>query len=319
MKYILKTLLICIIFFYSAPLFAKETTWVSIMRSDGIMIPLALFKNGNWVNSWPETGSADASLNIEKLSDIPKEWLSNSLVIPNKWFLNDNKGIKHALDALKPVKYGAHCEGNWGLLTNYPTPVESEYATIPKIGIASNTDSKIYAAVIISSESQNKEVVSIIEQEFKIAEIKAIQKEINKGPDERNILPFTGHPIDPKTRDKTPITISEMYQIKHTGDLYYFFIATRTYSKPRGCEALSLFNGVVTHKKGDSYKLHKRRFYLDGCDWKVGYSIPLGIIAVQNNYYLIQENIGYESEWYTIDIIDNNKFKEVFILSGGGC
>lgn len=327
MKFILKALLSCILIFNASALFANETTWVTIMRSDGIMIPFALFKDGKWVNSWPETGSADASLKLEKLSDIPKKWLSNSSFVPSKWFMTNNKGIKHTLNALKPVKYSAHCEGNWGLLTDYPSPVESEYATIPKVGIALNKDSKAYAAVILSPESQNKEVVSVIEREFNRIEALEIVKEKNKGPQESSIISYIGHPVNPSLRNKISIKISEMYQIdiKHTGDSYYFFIATRSYIKPQGhpdqeCEAISFFNGVITHKKGSNYKLHQGHLDLTDCDMKyVGSSTPLGIIKIQNNYYLVQENMGYESESYSIIEIKGNKFEKVFHLFGGGC
>ena len=92
---------------------ASEKHWISLLRSDGILIPFTIYEKGKWYNAWPETGENIYDLKIKELSDVPRKWLGNFVQIPRQWFLTELNGSSKIITVTQPEKYSSHCEGNW--------------------------------------------------------------------------------------------------------------------------------------------------------------------------------------------------------------
>lgn len=305
---------------------ADEKHWFSLLRSDGVLIPYAIYENGKWSSSWPETGEENYDLKIKTLSDVPREWLGNFSHIPRQWFVTELNGGVKIITVTQPAYYSSHCEGNWGLKTDYP-PVVSAYGHTPKVGLALNTKLNVYPAINKQNLSANSLIINFVKEHFERAESVEIQKKQKENSPVGNRLAYSGHRINAEQRNKVSISIVDLYQIKTVPnkESIYYFIAGRKYKKPKdfsdsSCEGISYYTGFIRHRAGDDYNILKHNFFITDCDMKyVINSTPLGIVKIQEQLFLFRENTYYESEAYFIDLIKDNQMIEVFSSFGGGC
>ena len=111
---------------------AEETNnplWISIVRADGILVPIGIYNNAKWVNAWPET-SIDEQPDVQKLvkakngkvliKDIPIAWLGKSKKMPTLWYLWSRKTDPLKINIVNAQQYESHCSGGWALKTDLP-------------------------------------------------------------------------------------------------------------------------------------------------------------------------------------------------------
>lgn len=305
---------------------ASEKYWVSLLRSDGVLVPFSMYEKGKWQSTWPEPDGNNYGLKIKELSDIPKKWLGNFSQIPRQWFLTELNGSTKNITVTQPAKYSSHCEGNWGLKTDYPTVV-SEYGHTPKVGLALNTNLTVFPAINGLTLPLDSPIINFVKKHFGQAETVAIEKKQKEHPLDGNRLASSGHPINPEERNKVSTSIVDLNQItiRPNKESIYYFAAWKKYKKPKdfsdsSCEGISYFTGFISHQTGGDFTFIEQSLYITDCDMKyVVKSAPLGVVRIENQLFLVKENTYYESEAYFIELIKNNQMIEVFNSYGGGC
>lgn len=321
-------LLLCAIALFPVGINAKDTdvVWVSILRSDGILVPVSTFDGNSWSSSWPEIEGIIFGSNIENLSEIPKQWLGNSERFPQKWYLTELGGSKKVINVTKPELYNSHCGESWGLRTDYPSK-ESRHGYTSKVGIAFSKSLQVMPAIPHKDIPSSTLLTKFIVDRFLMVEEAEVQKKVAEGDVSGDRLMYTGHPIDPSERKHIDVTIEELNEMSGVadGNNIYYFAAERKYNKPRdfldrSCEAISHYMGFLLRKESGGYVMLQEDFAITDCDMQSAiYSTPFGAFKVGNDWFLVKENTYYESEVYFIDLIRNGKIYNVTELFGGGC
>ncbi len=282
---------------------AVDPTWIGIVRIDGILVPIGIYNNEKWVNTWPET-SIDEQPEVDKLAkatngkmqlqDIPALWKGPIKAIPTKVYLWSREPIAKKLNVINSEKYGSHCSGGWALKTDLQPTKEVDYSPTPKVGIATNHKSNV-----IPFESYRKE------DKLPPSLLKAIKAKFDR---------------------KNPIELTHIYKARNKikGGVLYFIEAQQKYpysdnTQSADCYNLNVLNSwVLLH--GDKISLLSSEFISTDCYGKEIHDVvPNVVISVQGKQYVVSENYGYEWEFYTIHQLLDESMKEVLSVGGGGC
>lgn len=327
--------------------------WLGVLRNDGVLTPFALYENGKWSSPWPEDFGNDDSgqlVQVERfklppftfsknhnlepktvpLGKLPNEWLG-SHVIPIKWYLWSEANKPVPFQVTNAVQYESHCVHNWGLQTDYDVPgVEpgkENWWPRPKSGIASNALLDITPALKVEPTSiEGRQVVAAVRHLFQTLEGEEIRKIAHQGHVSGSYLKYTGHPLALEERNRKELSINRIARMSTRIDDrdFYYIEGQRHYPKPagfedQGCVAITSFYGWLT-KKGNVFSALKTGAFITDCDMKTaGTSSPKFLLSVAGNSYVIAENYGYESEYYTVSRITPQGVQVVLEKSGGGC
>ena len=226
----------------------------------------------------------------------------------------------------KPMPYSAHCEGNWGLLTDYP-PKHYQYSPYPKIGMAlSAKNIATPMTELPPASSEKNELLSFITAEFIQLEKEAISEQVQKEGILDDRLKYEGHPVFETERNKIEIILGTVYRtyLAKNGQYIYYLEAKREYRKPKAftdseCPGITFFKCFLKKQNG-KFSFLDRDLVITDCDWKYAITIlPFGIIKVGNkNVIVIQKNY-YESESYHLLELGSSNLRNVISLHGGGC
>lgn len=327
--------------------------WLGILRNDGVLTPFALYDNGKWSSPWPEDlGDNDSGrlVQLERfklppfifsknhrlkprtapLSKVPNEWLG-AHVIPVKWYLWSETTKPVSFQVTTAVQYESHCVHNWGLQTDYDVPGielgKENWWPRPKSGIASNALLDITPALKVEPMSiEGRQVVTAVRQIFQSLEDEEIRKIAYQGHVSGSYLKYTGHPLAVEERNRTDLSIDKIVRMgtRINDRDFYYIEGQRHYPKPagfedQGCVAVTSFYGWLT-KKGNAFSMLKAGAFITDCDMKTaGTSSPKFLLSVAGSNYVIAENYGYESEYYTVSRIAPDGVQVVLEKGGGGC
>lgn len=327
--------------------------WLGVLRNDGVLTPFALYDHGKWSSPWPEdfgdddsdqavqvqrfklppfTYSKDRNLEPKTVSlgKLPKEWLG-SHVIPVKWYLWSETTKPVSFQVKNAMQYESHCVHNWGLQTDYDAPGiepgKENWWPRPKSGIASNALLDIRPALKVEPMSiEGRQVVTAVRQLFQSLEDEEIRKIAYQGHVSGGYLKYTGHPLAVEERNRTDLSIDRIVKMGARADDrdFYYIEGQRHYPKPagfgdQGCVAITSFYGWLT-KKGNTFSVLKTGAFITDCDMKTaGTTSPKFLLSVAGSNYVIAENSGYESEYYTVSRIAPEGVQVVLEKSGGGC
>jgi hypothetical protein len=91
--------------------------------------------------------------------------------------------------------------------------------------------------------------------------------------------------------------------------------ASRSYPpgpEDEGCGLETLFNGWVTHEKGESEPRAEMQARVTYCD-RVGAAFmqPFGRIRLRDRVFWVAQIAGPESEWYTVAQVDSGRVRYV--------
>jgi hypothetical protein len=90
---------------------------VGLVRPDGIMVPLAVFESGKWLDAWPDPGDRIA---LDRMIEAtPSYWRDRRRQIPQVWHVTDHPSHKPVpIRVLTRVIFEEHCETQVGVLTD---------------------------------------------------------------------------------------------------------------------------------------------------------------------------------------------------------
>lgn len=327
--------------------------WLGTLRNDGVLTPFALYDNGKWSSPWPESFGDDDSGQLVQaerfklppftfsknhrlkprtapLGKLPNEWLG-SHGIPIKWYLWSETTKPIPFQATNAVQYESHCVHNWGLQTDYDAPGiepgKENWWPRPKSGIASNALLDITPMLKVEPMSiEGRQVAVAVVHLFQTLEDEEIRKIASLGQVSGSYLRYTGHPLTVEERNRTELSINRIVRTsaRVAGRDFYYIEGQRHYPKPtgfedQGCFAITGFYGWIT-KKGDVFSVLKAGAFITDCDMKTaGTTSPKFILSIAESSYVIAENYGYESEYYTVSRITPEGIQVVLEKSGGGC
>jgi hypothetical protein len=320
--------------------------WVSVLRADGILVPFAMYYEGNWSNPWPDPSSLRSNqleMDIKDLSEIPKVWFGQNHDISTTWHLYLPNEVIKTLEIIKPVLFEAHCEANWGLLSNYPEKIEGRGSPVPKIGIALNAKKDVKRLIAFNeSTAEWKKIISFIEPVFNKLEEEALIERIETQPIINGRLKSTGHPISSSERKKIKMSM-KLYcnESAVNGKNIYYIEAEKKYKPPfvylyyyegdtmhekaipfdeEPCHGISFLNGwILKNQKGELSFLDKNLDITD-CDKKGTIThFPLGVLTIKDRIFLIVETQGWESESYSIIEVLSSGLHDLISTYGGGC
>ena len=83
--------------------------FLSVVRMDGILVPIAVHNGAEWWGGWPMAPEEDiASLAVpESLSAMPAEWLPPGLALPRRWTFWRNAGGVQRVQIQKFTRTGS--------------------------------------------------------------------------------------------------------------------------------------------------------------------------------------------------------------------
>jgi hypothetical protein len=124
---------------------------ISLLRSDGVLIPFAEYAQKQWVNPWPK--SADSSKDEPNtVADLSKPWFVRDGMNSSTWYFSSPGDGIHVLKASRIVKVQNHCQIEWGLMTDLDREVtrSNQYGTV---GIAADGELEIDPVVQIDPKT----------------------------------------------------------------------------------------------------------------------------------------------------------------------
>lgn len=90
---------------------------LGLVRSDGIMVPFAVFDDGKWVDAWPDP--VDGRVLDRMIEALPSYWRNRGQQIPEVWHAADHPSHKPVpIRVLTHVIFEEHCETQSGVLTD---------------------------------------------------------------------------------------------------------------------------------------------------------------------------------------------------------
>jgi len=299
--------------------------WITILRADGLLTPIARFDGGNWINTWPETDNLTFDTN-DNPSNPPTKWQWSTTQIPKEWVVFTIDGKKSFITGNEPVLYSSHCGINWGLKTDYPSDKEGRHNPA-KVGIAVNQDMDFLPATLDKSPALKLPLLSYLNDKFSMNEAIGIQRAEKKQKTSGDRLSYTGHPIDKSVRELQPFSVNRLEHIKGIDDKInlYAFSIDRKYQKPanfsdQSCSAISHYSGLVFQDTSGSYHSFYDELAITDCDGKGSSFLELlGAFKVGGEWFQIRRTTYYESEYIYIDKIEEDGPKRVAGIFVGGC
>jgi hypothetical protein len=293
---------------------AMDPLWVGIVRTDGMLVPIAIHNQNTWTNNWPSP-SMDEQPEVEKLvtakngkmqlQDIPNLWRGAIGAMPVKWYLWANDAPLMSLKAIDAQQYWSHCSAGWALKTNLQSAKEDAEAPTPKLGIATSGKSNVVPFVLLSERSPDAPlVVQAVKAKFKEKE------EVHSS----------------KEHEIAAIRILRIYRTSREvdGRSIYFIEAQRQFPGPdtaqdANCYDLHSLNAWAVLQKKTVTVLHAQ-FIASDCHGRERNDIvPDVVISVQGKPYVVSESYGNEQESYAISEVLNGEIREVLKVGGGGC
>jgi len=295
----------------TSPQMETDRFAVSLMRSDGVLVPFAQYDHGRWENPWakPSTFSADEP---NSLADLPKPWFAEDRLPSPLWYFWSLRGKAHRLSASQVVEVPSHCQKLWGIVSDLPKEeaVNDRYGIL---GVAVDSDRKVNPAYELDKTSDEwTKLHSFIQSEFgKEEQAKA-----------KDLSQFLAPPVREERKNKT-VTLSHLYQmtIETTGERLYYFEALKEYRKPIPTNELTcndvFFNGWIL-TKADELKLIDSKMGWKECDAGLD-SIPLGVLSVAGEVFIFTCEFGYEGEGYFIFKLNKSRMQMVLETQGASC
>ncbi len=306
----------------------KSATWVGILWEDGIITPVGVFKSGKWKTSWPEpvihghfrNDKGEPLPKSLPLDKIPSNWLSGCEKMPENWRLVRGGSAQHNLRVQEAVEFQSQGSRAWGLKTAFLGKVQTPEGVEPKIkeGMVTSGIVKGWASVVVDSNSKESEtLLKFLRDKFDLAEQEALS---------RGEALYTGHPTSKEERIRKPIKAKTVFKMRagREKQATFFISIIRQYEQPKkqyknDCYAESLFN-VWVSRNNQQYRIMAMDMILTDCYGKEGNWItPLGVLSIESKEYIISMEFGYESENYTIRMLDKDAMKTVLSVWGGGC
>jgi hypothetical protein len=298
-----------------------DSFFIGAIRSDGVLIPFALYDSGKWSSPWPGHFDRDSNnpLNdstITTLSQIPPSWAGSLKIIPSQWWKPGVKGDS-SLTVTRPVIVPSYCTELWALLLSGRQPPINTHRYLSTIGIAASEKITYSPCTRISSGSPEWKDVSLF-----------IQSQAQKKVAE------TGSPLSKEGNAAVKTNIATLSRIASPfqGHYYYYFEIEKVVfiSEPTAnrytCHTLS-GRGWIRKDRSGAFTLTREAFFRTNKfpttgneSYEMGPGdIPLGSVFLNNDMYVVIDDNRYESELYIIYQVCPSGIKPVISFFIGGC
>lgn len=301
-----------------------ESFFIGAIRSDGVLVPFALYDSGKWSSPWPgyfDPGSPRSSFKnlndstITTLLKIPPAWAGSQKKIPSSWWKPGTEGDS-LFTVSKPVIIPSYCVKLWALLLSNRKPPQDTHAYVPMTGMAASKKLPFSPLITISpSTPEWKELSRFIQSLAQKKEAEA------------------GSPLSGKGKAAIKMNISIIRNKLPFHEAYYFYYAVEKLSyswesdkKRYRCKTLSGEGWIRKDRTGALAAFEKDNFgasesYIPDIESYIfrNNDIPFGMLVLQDKMYWIIDDPGYESESCVIYRIDRVGIAKVIGFYLGGC
>ncbi len=267
---------------------------VSILRSDGFLVPFAVFDVGAWRAADPAS-----------LADRPDAWFSARSDVGGAWRLvtplglADLKGDPLPVRATgSPVEVGSHCQRVWALATDFSgTPTDAhEVHRIVGAAFAGSAKPR-QVATLDQALPATVRVLEFLVPMFDAAEWSLVRER--------------GEDVDSTRRGslaaKSPLAFTQLYYVAtRAGTTTYHFEAARAYPRPSAsadysCDDATVMTGWLAEGPPGELALVRSDTALTDCDRKTTARVqPLGTLEIGGRHFVLTVEYGYEDESYAI-------------------
>jgi hypothetical protein len=304
--------LICAVLFFSLlpKVSASETPLIiGLVKTNMVIVPFAIFEKGQWKNPWPKPKGYSPS-DPNTISDLTSPWFKHFLNGVSNWYVwgKDLKGSK--ITATKIIETRSHCGTVWGLVPPGTPILKGEGYDEMKIGTAF---SRNVAASFFEEISPPSALQGLVKPIFERQETEVISFQRNR------FFPKTAGERGSRNPD-----IKAVYRATIPGsrEMIELVVAERLYEAPTGeydptCKLVSYWEGWILG--GKSAQVIDAAMTLTDCDYKeVLRARPFAIVVLGKKRFVIIQESCYESENYTIYVLDR-KLRKAITTYGGGC
>jgi hypothetical protein len=284
---------------------------ISLLSSDGVLVPFAEFQGGKWLNPWPKAADSSAE-EPNALAGLSKPWFAQGRTPAPVWYFWSRSGALQMLNASQTVQVHSHCQTEWGLLSDLPKELSTgnRYGIL---GVALDKKFPIDPMVEVDRTSGEWDNLSSViqsafnrEEEIKIAGLNSFLK-----------------PPPRAQRRGVSAKISYLYRgTTIAGKDLYYFEALKEYKKPlpsndQSCNNI-FFKGWMLGNSSPELKLLDTQIGWTDCEQKED-RIPLASLKLGKRVFVITYDLGYEGESYSIFELSESGIHLLLETAGGSC
>jgi hypothetical protein len=312
---------------------APADFWLGVVRADGVLAPLARFRDGEWSTPWPEfTPDLEIEAPLDHaaddarlpLSEIPAAWRSGGDAFPVTWHFTRKDGGVQPLTAQALIRYPSYCSLSWGIRTAGLTiPAVAEPTHIPA-GIATSEPVNVVPMQALDvRDDRAGEMLAAVTGDFERLETAEIAGQARAQTKRAGQLQPTGHPLAAKLRRREPVKLTGWYRSATPVDgrqLHYVEIA-RTYRKPAnaGCDAITVLQAWLLQGDHGMSLLHGATTLTDCDGVALTTLVPAAVLRTARGNFLVSTRYGHEWEHQVIDELTAKALRNVVNRYGGGC
>ena len=102
---------------------AKNPLMICMADSKSILVPFAVYANGEWSSPWPKSEYDEISKILpdsmySSLGEIPEKWYKPLSEIPEEWHVLKNDGYAGVVKITRPALVFCHCMQRWALISD---------------------------------------------------------------------------------------------------------------------------------------------------------------------------------------------------------
>jgi hypothetical protein len=301
---------------------------VGVVRRDGILVPFASHDPGSpavaarweadhWFRRWP-TPAAERDVPIA-FGDIPMDWWGLEGPAP-KWTMWLENGSSRPLQVAGALGFGAHCQLQVGLRTDYRSPLPMpplEQHHYPKDGLATTGHVRLEAVEVAQAGTafwtgvEQLLVPYVTRQEYALAA--------------RQGLAWT---IREQQRLGTPVKLEVLCLAAGAvpGAVTAYFEATKRYpptdpSVLKECGPVTFISGWL-HRNEANVGIFDVRTTVQATDctqWNVAFRKPLGLVRLNGTPVWFLQSSRWGRESYDIVRVDKTGIVPLLSVPGGWC
>lgn len=274
----------------------KPEIVVAGLLGGAVIVPVAQFIAGQWVNTWPTAGE-DAPRNISSETDIPKTWYPYG-PIPRLWFGWDIKGKSTSLKIGSPTTAQAHCGDIWGYSTERkPTDHETT-------GLATTATSGV---TVFQRMPQDQQLQDLVKSELTRAVALRPNKYDKAATTSDKLMEF----IDCATVDNIHEKLCSFYASS----------AQTVPPQPErtACDDLTVVQGWMLKRKSAAQLLVTSATYTDCDAVMLRTQSPELIVNISGRVFVFAKEHGYEDESFMIYELVDGLLKLMLEVPGTGC
>ena len=275
---------------------------VAIVREDGVIVPFAEYRSDTWVLPGVE------------LTNRATPWFNTPEPAPTTWAFPSiqSAGVIITTDA---TKVATHCESYFGLASDYRGRAVPANTAHRNIGAAVSGAGQVEGPIALdAADPAAAAILALVRSRFDGAESAALSAEpvLTAGGAERARVPLAFPKI---LRSRSRIE----------GRSLFFVEAARRYREhaPRadpGCAPESVWQAWLSQDAAGVITFLHSAMTLTDCDHKnLARVTPFAIASIDGRWFIVGEELGYESERYVIFEIEPRAIVRRVAVWAGGC